>query len=125
MIFLTKEQLFSIHRATLLAQGGSEGLRDENGLLSALVAAENRAYYEESGIIVCAATYAFHLIKAHAFVDGNKRVGAISAEVFLLMNKAKLNSDTDTLEEIYLKVASGEMSRDDLEKFYFENVEFL
>jgi death on curing protein len=125
MIFLTKEQLSEIHTATLREQGGIEGLRDENGLLSALVAAENRFYYEEAGIIDCAATYAFHLIKAHAFVDGNKRVGAISADVFLLMNAAKLFSDVDTLENVYLKVASGEMSREDLEKFYIENVEFL
>ena len=125
MIFLTKEQLFEIHTATLKAQGGSEGLRDENGLLSALASAENRFYYEEAGIIACAATYAFHLIKAHAFVDGNKRVGAISGDVFLLMNGAKLFSDVDTLENVYLKVASGEMSREDLEKFYIENVEFL
>jgi death on curing protein len=125
MIFLTKEQLFEIHSTTLKAQGGSEGLRDENGLLSALASAENRFYYEESGIIICAATYAYHLIKAHAFVDGNKRVGAISADVFLLMNGAKLFANVDDLEEVYLKVASGEMSREDLEKFFFEKVEFL
>jgi death on curing protein len=125
MIFLTKEQLFEIHRTTLQAQGGSDGLRDENGLLSALASAGNRFYYEEAGIIVCAATYAFHLIKAHAFVDGNKRVGAIAAEVFLLMNGATLISDTDKLEEVYLQIAAGEMSREELEKFYFENVEFI
>jgi death on curing protein len=125
MIFLIKEQIFQIHRATLKEQGGSEGLRDENGLLSALGAAENRAYYEDAGISVCAATYAFHLIKAHAFVDGNKRVGAISAEVFLLMNGAKLIANNQLLEEIYLKVAASEMSREDLENFYLENVEFL
>jgi death-on-curing protein len=125
MIFLSKEQLFEIHQATLNAQGGSEGLRDENGLFSALASAENRFYYEEAGIIVCAATYTYHLIKANAFVDGNKRVGAISAEVFLLMNGAKLNSTTYELEEIYLKVADSQISRKDLETFFFENVEFL
>ncbi len=125
MIFLTKEQLFEIHQVTLKAQGGSEGLRDENGLLSALASAENRFYYEEAGIITCAATYAFHLIKAHAFVDGNKRVGAISADVFLLSNGAKLFASVDELEDVYLKVAGGEMSREELETFYFEKVEFL
>jgi death on curing protein len=125
MIFLTKEQLFEIHSATLKAQGGSEGLRDENGLLSALASAENRFYYEEASIIICAATYAYHLIKAHSFVDGNKRVGAISADVYLLINGAKLFANVDELEDVYLKVASGEMSREDLEKFFFEHVEFL
>lgn len=125
MIFLTREQLFAIHQATLLEQGGSEGLRDENGLLSALASAENRAYYEDAGIIVCAATYAFHLIKAHAFVDGNKRVGAIAGEVFLKMNGAKLAVSNDELENVYLKVADGQISREDLETFFFEKAEFL
>ena len=125
MIFLTKEQLLSIHQATLQAHGGSEGLRDENGLLSALASAENRAYYEDAGIIVCGATYAFHLIKAHAFIDGNKRVGAISAEVFLKMNGANLVASTDRLEAVYLKVGESQMSREALEMFYLENVGFL
>ena len=124
MIFLTKEQLFVIHQTTLIEQGGSEGLRDENGLLSALAAAENRACYEDAGIIVCAATYAFHLIKAHSFVDGNKRVGAIAAEVFLKMNGANLIAPNKILEEVYLKVADSQMSREDLEAFFTENVEF-
>lgn len=124
MIFLSKGQLFAIHQVTLLEQGGSEGLRDENGLLSALAAAENRAYYEEAGIIVCAATYAYHLINAHAFVDGNKRVGAIAAEVFLKMNGANLIATNEKLERIYLKVADSKMSRKDLEKFFAENVQF-
>lgn len=124
MIFLNREQLIFIHQATLNEQGGSEGLRNENGLLSALVAAENRAYYEEAGIIVCAATYTFHLIKAHAFIDGNKRVGAIAPEVFLKMNGANLIVSNDELEEVYLKVADSRLSREDLENFFLEKVEF-
>ena len=62
MIFLTKTQILKIHQKTLFEQGGSDGIRDENGLLSALFAPENRVYYEDVGIIICAATYAFHLI---------------------------------------------------------------
>jgi death on curing protein len=125
MIFLTREQLFEIHSATLKAQEGSEGLRDENGLPSAAASAENRFYYEEAVSVICAATYTYHLIKAHSFVDGNKRVGAISADVCLLMNGAKLFANVDELEEVYFNVASGKMNREHLEKFFFEHVEFL
>jgi death-on-curing protein len=52
-------------------------------LESALTAAENRAYYEQVGVEKCAATYAYHLTQAHAFVDGNKRIAAAVAEIFL------------------------------------------
>ncbi len=82
MIFLTKADVLNIHRRTIAEQGGSEGIRDKNLLESALAAAENRYFYENVDLAACAATYAFHLSKAHAFIDGNKRVAAVSAEVF-------------------------------------------
>jgi death on curing protein len=125
MIFLTKSEILEFHERTITEHGGSFGIRDEGLLESAILAAENRIYYEEAGIIVCAATYAFHLIQSHAFIDGNKRIGAIVAEIFLESNSAMLTSDNEVMQEVYLKVASGEMSREDLEKFFFEKVEFL
>lgn len=67
------------------------GLRDEGALESALLAAENRAYYEEARLAVCAATYAYHLTQAHAFIDGNKRIGTVVAELFIEFNGAQLD----------------------------------
>jgi death on curing protein len=125
MIFLTKSDIIELHERTIIEHGGSFGLRDEGLLESAILAAENRSYYEDAGIIICAATYAFHLIQAHAFIDGNKRIGAIVAEIFLESNGAFLIPENDVMQVIYLKIAAGEMSREDLEKFYLENVEFL
>jgi death-on-curing protein len=125
MIFLSKTEIIEFHRRTIEEHGGSFGIRDEGILESAILAAENRVYYEEAGIIACAATYAFHLIQAHAFIDGNKRIGAITAEIFLESNDAFLVPDNEVMQEIYLKVANGEMSRDDLEKYFLENVEFF
>jgi death on curing protein len=125
MIFLTKSDIIKFHERTIIEHGGSFGIRDEGLLESAILAAENRVYYEEAGIIVCAATYAFHLIQSHAFIDGNKRIGAIVAEIFLESNSAMLTPDNEVMQEVYMKVAIGEMSREELEKFFFEHVEFL
>jgi death on curing protein len=125
MIFITKSEILEFHKRTIEEHGGSHGVRDEGLLESAILAAENRVYYEDVGIIVCAVTIAFHLIQSHAFIDGNKRIGAIVAEIFLASNDAILIPDNKIMQETYLKVASGEMSREDLEKFYLENVEFL
>ena len=36
------------------------------------------------------ATYAYHLTRAHAFVDGNKRVAAAVTETFLESNGSQL-----------------------------------
>jgi Fic/DOC family len=51
----------------------AQGLRDEALLESALTAARNRHHYEMADVVSCAATYAYHLTQAHAFLDGNKR----------------------------------------------------
>ncbi len=65
--FLTKEEVLHLQEQGIEEFGGSHGLRDEGALESALLAAENRAYYEDAGLAVCAATYAYHLTQAHAF----------------------------------------------------------
>ena len=75
-------------------------------------------FYENADLAACAATYAFHLSKAHAFVDGNKRVAAVAAEVFLLINRAILNAGDDALEKLYLNIADGTLTRDEVEEFF-------
>ena len=40
-----------------------------------MVAAENRPWYEGADLAACAAACAYHLTQAHAFVEGNKRLG--------------------------------------------------
>lgn len=63
MNFLDKELVLRIQFLLIEDSGGAHGLRDEGGLESALNAAQNRFYYEEADITICAATYAFHLCK--------------------------------------------------------------
>jgi death-on-curing protein len=50
------------------------------------------------------------LVMNHAFVDGNKRVGAMAAELFLAVNGHDLEAADDDLAELILAVASGEVS---------------
>ena len=80
--------MLDIHARLIETFGGVQGLRDEGALESALVAAENREYYGNAGLATCAATYAYHLTQAHAFIDGNKRVAAAVSEIFLEINGA-------------------------------------
>lgn len=81
ILFPRKHEVLEIH-AQLIRVSGIHGLRDEAILESALLAAENRSHYEVAGLITCAATYAYHLTQAHAFIDGNKRIAAAVSEVF-------------------------------------------
>jgi death on curing protein len=117
MILLAKTDVLKIHERAIETFGGSLGLRDEGALESALVAAENRVWYEGADAIACAATYAYHLTMAHAFVDGNKRVAAASAEAFLVANDLHVEASDDDLYELFMGIASGDLSRDGVESW--------
>ncbi len=115
MILLEKTDILEIHRRALAEHGGSPGLRDEGALESAIAAVRNRIAYEEAGVIECAATYAFHLTQAHAFIDGNKRVGAAAMLVFLAANDVDLRATEDELYDLFLSIASSASTRSDVE----------
>lgn len=115
MRFPTLPEVLSIHQQVVAETGGQPGLRDQGLLESALKAAENRYYYEQADVIDCAATYAYHLCMAHAFVDGNKRVAAAVSETFLLINGWQLDLDNAELVDMFLKIADGALLRDAIE----------
>jgi len=118
MLFPRKDEVFEIHRRLLEQFGGLPGVRDEGLLDSALLAAANRQHYEAADLATLAATYAFHLTRNHPFVDGNKRVGAAVAEVFLRFNGARLNASNDEIVELFLNIASGTVSREEVEQLF-------
>ncbi len=98
------------------------GLRDEGALESALTAAENCQYYEQADLIACAATYAYHLSQAHAFIDGNKRIAAAVSETFLEVNGAHLEMTNEQIVELFLNIAAGRLNRDEVDKVLRLNV---
>ena len=73
--------------------GGTGGIRDAGLLESALAAAENRHHYEAADTVSCAAAYAYHLVQAHAFINGNKRIAAGIIETFLEKNAGPISND--------------------------------
>lgn len=120
MLFLYKTEVIDIHEKLIEEFGGIHGLRDEGALESALASAENRAYYENADIVTCAATYAYHLAQAHAFIDGNKRIAAAVSEIFLDINNIRLNATNDQIVDLFLSIASGEKPRNDVEQIFLQ-----
>ena len=112
MLFPHKDDVLKIHRQLIDRFGGLHGIHDAGALDSALMAAANRAHYEKADLALCAATYAYHLTQNHAFVDGNKRVGAAVAEIFVRLNGARLSATNDEIVDLFLGIAAGAFSRD-------------
>ncbi len=54
-----------------------------------------------------AAAYSFHLVANHPFVDGNKRVGAAAASVFLEMNGWTLAAEQMVFADCVMAIASS------------------
>mgnify|MGYP001210939430 FL=1 len=75
-----------IHDRQIARHGGASGIRDEGLLQGALQRLINKWQYENSDTFGCAAAYAFGIVKAHAFVDGNKRTAFVTSVTFLRLN---------------------------------------
>lgn len=118
MKFPDKLDVLTAHARLIAVTGGSVGLRDEGLLESALAAAENRHGYEDADLATCAATYAYHLTQAHAFVDGNKRVAAAVTETFLESNGSQLAMTDEEIVRLFLDIAAGLLSRDEVERLF-------
>lgn len=75
-----------------------------HSLGSALERASNRYHYNnERNLYRLAADYVYSLGKAHALVDGNKRLAFMSALVFLELNGFRLNEPEDEFFAVYVK----------------------
>ena len=112
MIRLTKQQVILLHKDVIAQSGGSPEIRDE-GLLESALNAPFQTFAEEElypTVIEKAARLGYSLIKNHAFVDGNKRIGAHTMLVFLALNGIEVEYEDSDFIQLVLGVAAGEIS---------------
>lgn len=109
MIRLTKEQVLCLHTELIRETGGSDGLRDEGMLDSALAAPFQSfdGYTLYPSLQQKAARLGCGLVENHPFIDGNKRIGAHTMLVFLALNGIELAYTQKELSDIFLAVAAG------------------
>jgi death-on-curing protein len=118
--FITWDDALLIHEDSLLNYGGRIGLPQPGHLESALDAPRNLYLYQchndedRRAIALLAAAYWVHVALAHAFADGNKRVGFSSAVLFLYTNGYELDLDPDEAYDLGIAVAERAIAREDL-----------
>jgi death-on-curing protein len=116
---LTLDEVLALHEDQLNRYGGAPGIRDL-ALLDSAIAAPAASYEGEflhTSLYEMAAAYLFHLTKNHPFIDGNKRVGLISAIVFLGFNDLLVAAKPDALTKLVIGVADGSVSKADVAVF--------
>jgi len=116
IIWLLEETVTAIHHRQIAEHGGSEGLRDEGLLSSALARPHNLLSYGEprSDLASLAAAYAYGIACNHPFIDGNKRTALVAARTFLILNGADLDATQDEKVLTFLRLAEGAISDDEL-----------
>lgn len=118
--FFSVGNILRIHDATIEKHGGARGVRDTNLLESAIMTPMQSfgGAYLHPDLPSMAAAYLFHLVKNHPFVDGNKRVGALTALLFLRGNGAERLPLQTALEEVTMAVASGDLEKEQLIRWF-------
>lgn len=107
----------------IIETGGTTGLRDEN-LLDSVLNAPFQSFGDTElfpSIQQKAARLCFGLVRKHAFIDGNKRIGAHAMLVFLSLNGIELEYSQEELCTTILNVASGKYDFDDILKWILQH----
>lgn len=114
-VWLTRGIIDYIHFDQIQQHGGSHGIRSEYALESALSRPKTKWTYEKNpGLDLLAAAYGYGLVKAHAFIDGNKRVAFMAMYTFLGLNGYDLETSEAEAVGVMLDIIDGVFGEDDL-----------
>ena len=116
MIWISAEDVILIHSRVIQGSGGLDGLRDSAGLEAAIAAPmqtfDGQELYPSD--IEKIARLGFGLASNHAFVDGNKRIGAMMTQLLLKWDGYDLALRSGELAEMFIAIANGAAKEKDL-----------
>ena len=116
MIWISAEDVILIHSRVIEGSGGLDGLRDRDGLEAAVSAPmqtfDGKGLYPTD--LEKIARLGFGLASNHAFVDGNKRIGAMMTQLLLKWNGYDLTLRSGELAEMFIAIADGTAKEKDL-----------
>lgn len=118
--FVELDTVLQLHEESITRFGGSMGVRDPGLIESAVAAAQNTYWYGGGDLFQIAATYAYHLAQAQAFLDGNKRVAVAVAMVFLAANGLSKKPNEDLLYDALIGIAEHRLTKADLAQLFRE-----
>lgn len=113
-VWLSRQLIEALHADQVREHGGQLGLRDAALLESALARPQHVWSYDpDADFATFAAEYAFGLARNHPFLDGNKRIAFVAANVFLILNGFEIEAPEPEVVDAMVQIAAGKASRDD------------
>jgi len=122
--FVDRADVLAIHARQIEKFGGMTGIRDE-GLLDSALAQPQATFFGEflhSTIAEQAAAYLYHLTQNHPFLDGNKRTAFATMIAFLSINGYDLELTQEEAFDLVMRVARGQMSKEEVTVFIKEHL---
>lgn len=117
MISLTEAR--EIHAVLIESFGGSQGIRDQSLLESAL----NRPFQTFDGKelyptpVEKAAAILESIVQNHPFVDGNKRTGYVLARLTLMSARFDIHASQDDKYEFVLKISTSSLDYESIKNW--------
>ena len=109
MIWVSADDVIALHSKIIKKTGGIDGVRDRSGL-EAAVAAPLQSFGGEDfypTTIDKIARLGYGLAANDAFIDGNKRIGALMTQLLLQWNGYRLVLNRGELADMFIAIADG------------------
>lgn len=116
MKWIQFDDIVLLHSRIIQTTGGLDGLRDRAGL-EAAIAAPLQSFGGQDlfpTTIEKIARLGYGLASNHAFIDGNKRIGALMVQLLLKWNGYNLQLQSGELAKMFISIADGTSSETDL-----------
>jgi death-on-curing protein len=113
----------AIHDRQMAEHGGLQGTPHIAAVEAALARPRNRAVYARPDAARLAAAYAWGLIRAHGFADGNKRTAWVVARLFLADNGWRMQFEKADAVRVMQGVAAGTIAEDALAHWFRDRIE--
>ena len=113
---ITKENILQLNEYSINDFGGSQGIRD-NGLLESAIARPYQTFGGEDLYLTIyekAAAIGESLIINHPFVDGNKRTGLLGLLLMLHSENLDLNVSDEETYQFTIDISTGKLKFDQI-----------
>lgn len=122
---ISRKEVEEIHKLVIEMFGGSHGIRDGNGLDSALARPfqtfDNKDLYSDT--LQKAAALIESILINHPFIDGNKRTGYVLLRFFLIQNHIDINATLEEKYEFVIGIASGNIKYEEICKWLYRHTQ--
>ena len=108
---ITIKTILRLHELSIITYGGSQGIRDQ-GLMESAIARPYQTFGGEDlypTVFEKAAALTESIIINHPFIDGNKRTGLLAMLVILEIGNFKITASNDDTYNFTIQISTGEI----------------